>query len=347
MESILSYTLSELKEKFNALGLEPYRAVQVLNWLYKRFEEDFYKMTNLSKAHREFLSQNFKVHTLEPVHKLEAEDSVKYVFKTYDGHYIETVLIFEKDHFTLCLSSQVGCAVGCGFCATAKDGLLRNLNTAEIVDQYLWVQKDTPQKIRNVVFMGMGEPLANYENVRKAVEILVSPWGIELSKRRVSISTSGIVAQLRKMARDPVLKDLNLAVSLNAPTQSLRERLMPISKTNTLEELMQTLIDFPYPPDRRIMIEYVLIKDVNDSKVEAQALAKLLATYRRKFKVNLIPYNPDTSIPFERPPMDRVYAFQEVLRSHNISTFIRLSKGVNVFGACGQLRSKRLELVVK
>ncbi|RME11871.1 MAG: 23S rRNA (adenine(2503)-C(2))-methyltransferase RlmN, partial [Aquificota bacterium] len=324
-----------------------YRAAQVLDWLYKKFETDFQKMTNLSKAHRVLLSEHFRVHTLEAVGKVSTEDSVKYIFRTEDGHMIETVLIFERDHLTLCVSSQVGCAVGCRFCATAKDGLLRNLTPAEIVDQYLLVQRETPGRIRNVVFMGMGEPLANYEAVRKAVEIMVSPWGIDLSKRRVSISTSGLVAQLRKMSEDPLMRELNLAVSINAPSQNLREFLMPISRTNSLQELFHVLVNFPYPPDRRIMLEYVVIKGINDSPREARELADMVAPYRRKFKVNLIPYNPDPSLPFERPSLESVYAFQEVLRRYNISTFIRLSKGVEVFGACGQLRSKRLELMVK
>ncbi len=344
---ISGYTLTELREKFIELGLEAYRASQVLDWVYKKFQTDFQSMTNLSKAHRMLLSEHFKPHTLQMVGKVPAEDSVKYLFRTEDGHIIETVLIFERDHLTLCVSSQVGCAVGCKFCATAKDGLLRNLTTPEIVDQYLLVQKDTPNRVRNVVFMGMGEPLANYDAVRKAVEIMVSPWGIDLSKRRVSISTSGLVAQLKRMAQDPLMRDLNLAISINAPSQELREVLMPISKTNTLQELLEVLINFPYPPDRRIMLEYVLIKGINDSPQHAKTLAKIIGPYRRKFKVNLIPYNPDPCIPFERPSLEHVYAFQEVLRKHNISTFIRLSKGINVFGACGQLRSKRLELMVK
>ncbi|MFN3471786.1 MAG: 23S rRNA (adenine(2503)-C(2))-methyltransferase RlmN [Aquificaceae bacterium] len=347
MELLTSYTLRDLRAKFEELGLEAYRANQVLNWLYKKLEDDFQKMTDLSKGHREFLSKHFKIHSLEPFDKVVAKDSIKYLFKTFDGHIIETVLIFEKDHLTLCLSSQIGCAVGCKFCSTAKDGLLRNLSTSEIIDQFLWVQKDVSQRIRNVVFMGMGEPLANYEAVRKAVDIFISPWGIDLSKRRVSISTSGLISQIRKMAQDPIMREINIAVSINAPNQKTREDLMPISKTNSLEDLIKTLVEFPYPPDRRIMLEYVLIKDVNDSIEDANRLAKLLSQYRKKFKINLIPYNPDPSLPFERPSLERVYTFQEVLRRYNLSVFVRLSKGVDIFGACGQLRSKRIQLVVK
>lgn len=345
MEFITEYDLEGLRKRFVELGFEPYRANQVLSWLYKRFETDFEKMTDLSKVHRALLKNTFKVHSLELVQKVQASDSVKYLFKTHDGHLVESVLIFERDHLTLCLSSQVGCAVGCLFCATAKDGLIRNLSTSEIIDQYLQVQRDLSQRIRNVVFMGMGEPLANYEAVRRAVYILASPWGIDLSKRRVSISTSGLIAQIERMAKDPLMREVNLAVSINAPSQYLRQYLMPISKTNSLEELISVLAKYPYPEDRRIMLEYVVIKGVNDSDRQAHELAKLILPYRRKFKVNLIPYNPDPSLPFERPELERVYEFQKVLRSHNISVFVRISKGIEVFGACGQLRSKRLAVL--
>ncbi|MFN7065227.1 MAG: 23S rRNA (adenine(2503)-C(2))-methyltransferase RlmN [Aquificaceae bacterium] len=347
MELITSYTLQELREKLQRLGLEPYRANQVMNWLYKRFKTDFQEMTDLSKRYRDLLSENFRVHILELADKVVAMDSIKYVFRTQDGYIIESVLIFERDHLTLCLSSQVGCAVGCRFCSTARDGLFRNLSTAEMIDQYLLVQRDTDQRIRNVVLMGMGEPLANYDAVRKAIEIVISPWGIDLSKRRVSLSTSGFIAQIKRMAQDPIMKEINLAVSINAPTQYLREYLMPISKTNSLEELIKTLVEFPCPPDRRIMLEYVLIKDINDRERDAHSLAKLIAPYKKRFKINLIPYNPDESLPFERPSLEKVYNFQDILRRYNLSVFVRLSKGIEVFGACGQLRSKRIHFMVK
>jgi len=341
---ITSLNLQELREEIQRIGWEPYRADQILNWIYKKFITDFDRMTNLSKQHRSFLKENYLIHSLELLEWAEGEDSKKFLFKTKDGHIVETVLIYERDHLTLCVSSQVGCAVGCSFCATARDGLIRNLRTEEIVDQFLQVQRLTKEKIRNVVFMGMGEPLANYQNVRKAVEIMVSPWGLDLSKRRVSISTSGLINQLREMAKDPLMSQLNLAVSVNAPTQALREKLMPISKTNTLEELIKVLYEFPCPPDRRIMIEYVLIYGINDEEKHARELAKLLKKGRKKFKVNLIPFNPDPQLPYKRPTMDRVYSFQKILWEEGISTFVRISKGVELFGACGQLRSKRLVL---
>ncbi|WP_448584335.1 23S rRNA (adenine(2503)-C(2))-methyltransferase RlmN [Thermocrinis sp.] len=341
---ITSLTLQELREEVRQIGWEPYRADQILNWIYKRFVFDFEQMTNLSKEQRAFLKDNYLIHSLDLLNVVEGGDSKKFLFRTKDGHILETVLIHERDHLTICVSSQIGCAVGCTFCATAKDGLIRNLRAEEIIDQFLQVQSLTKERIRNVVFMGMGEPLANYENVRKAVEIMVSPWGLDLSKRRVSISTSGLINQLKRMAQDKLMKELNLAVSINAPSQNLRESLMPLSKTNTLEELLEVLYGFPYPPDRRIMIEYVLIHGVNDTVDHAKELARLLKKGRKKFKVNLIPFNPDPELPYRRPPMENVYRFQKVLWEEGISTFIRISKGPEIFGACGQLRSKRFVL---
>ncbi|EDP75343.1 23S rRNA (adenine(2503)-C(2))-methyltransferase RlmN [Hydrogenivirga sp. 128-5-R1-1] len=341
MEFITDYNLEELRERFVSLGLEKYRAGQVLKWLYKKLTTDFSSMTDLPKEQRRLLEDTFRFHPLEKLDRVDAPDSRKYLFRTHDGHIVETVLIRERDHLTLCVSSQVGCAVGCTFCATAIDGLRRNLTSAEILDQFLQVQKDSPEKIRNVVFMGMGEPLANYDNVRKAAEIMVSPWGLDLSKRRVTVSTSGLVAQLRRMAEDPIMRELNLAVSLNAPRQSTRESIMPITRKNTLSELMEVLVKYPLPRYRRITLEYVLIKDLNDSKRDAEELAELLRRHRKRFKVNLIPFNPDPNLPYERPELTRVLNFQKVLWERGISTFVRFSKGVDVFGACGQLRAKR------
>ncbi len=347
MRFVTGYSLEELRRELSSLGMEPFRANQILRWVYKRSATDFYSMTDLSKEQREVLSQTFAFDPLTLVERVEAPDATKFLFKTRDGHLVETVLIKERDHLTLCVSSQIGCAVGCTFCATALDGLIRNLSTEEIVDQFLQVQRITGERIRNVVFMGMGEPLANYENVRKAVLIMVSDWGLDLSKRRVTVSTSGLVAQLRRMSNDPVLREVNLAVSINSPREEKRIELMPLSKTNTLRELMEVLRSFPLPKYRRITLEYILIKGVNDSVQDARDLARLIGRDRRRFKVNLIPYNPDPSLPYERPPLDRVISFQRELWSRGVSAFVRFSKGADIFGACGQLRSRRYEISSK
>lgn len=347
MGFITGLTLEELKDELHSLGMERFRAGQVLSWVYKKFVSDFGRMTDISKDHRAILSERFSFHPLKLVGYVDGSDATKYLFRTQEGYLIESVLIKERDHLTLCVSSQVGCAVGCKFCATALDGLTRNLRAEEIIDQFLQVQQRTEERIRNVVFMGMGEPLANYENVRKAALIMVSSWGLDLSKRRVTISTSGLLSQLKRMSADPVMRELNLAVSLNAPSQEEREKLMPITKTNPLLELMKVLRDFPLPRYRRITLEYVLIKGVNDSRAHAVELARLIGKDRKRFKINLIPYNPDPSLPYERPTLESVLAFQKVLWENGIATFIRFSKGYEVFGACGQLRSGRYELITQ
>ncbi len=344
MPLITDHTLSSLREEFSSRGIEPFRANQVLKWVYKKFETDFVRMADLPKDLRGDLSGSYGVHTLTLIEEVKAPDASKFLFETQEGHLVETVLIRERDHLTLCVSSQIGCAVGCTFCATALDGLVRNLTTSEIIDQLLQVQLRTDEKIRNVVFMGMGEPLANYENLRKAVEIMISPWGLDLSKRRVTVSTSGLVSQIRKMAGDPVMRELNLAVSLNSPSQELREEIMPLTKTNRLSDLMDTLAKYPLPRYRRITLEYVLIKDVNDSEEDARALAEMIRRYRKRFKVNLIPFNPSPDLPYQRPSLERVMSFQKILWDSGISTFVRFSKGYDAFGACGQLRAKRVVL---
>ena len=344
MTSLTSLTREQLREFFESTGEKSFRADQVLRWIYKKGVFDFQSMTDLPVELRIRLSETLSILELEPIQKVEASDSTKFLFKTRDGHVIETVLIKERDHLTLCVSTQIGCAVGCRFCATALDGLIRNLTAGEIIQQYLIAQREAGERIRNVVFMGMGEPLANYESVRKAVEIMVSPWGLDLSRRRVTVSTSGLIAPLRKMAKDPLMRDINLAVSINSPFEEERSYLMPLLKSGSLKELMKILMSFPLRPYRKITLEYVLIKGVNDTRSHARALADLLKGYEKRFKVNLIPYNPDPNLPFERPPLDRIIRFQRDLWDRGISTFVRFSKGQETFGACGQLRAKRYVL---
>ncbi len=341
MKYLPGYTLEEFRKDLENSGFEPYRADQVFNWLYKRGEEDFGAMTNLPKGLRQLLASRYTASSLSLIESIKAPDSEKFLFRTRDGQTVETVLIKERDHNTLCVSSQIGCAVGCRFCATAIDGLVRNLKTEEIVDQYLKVRKITSEDIRNVVFMGMGEPLANIKNVRKAVEILISRWGLDLSKRRVTISTSGLVSGIRKMAEDPLLREVNLAVSINSPFEEERSRLMPLMREGSLEELMEELKSFPLKPYRKITLEYVLLSGLNDTQDHAKALASLIGTSKKRFKVNLIPYNPVPDLPFARPSIKKILEFQRTLWDRGISTFVRFSKGIQTFGACGQLRASR------
>jgi 23S rRNA (adenine2503-C2)-methyltransferase len=253
----------------------------------------------------------------------------------------------------MCIRDRIGCNVGCKFCATAKDGLIRNLTVGEIVDQLFWIQKDIKDlpkpwnKVRNIVFMGMGEPLANFKNLKKAVEIFIDQKGIDISKRRLTISSSGILYQLRKMAEDEVLRNVNLAISLNAPNQKIREEIMPITKTNPFNELWDLLVNYPLPEGRKITLEYVLIKDINDREEHAEELARLIRPHRKRFKVNLIPFNPSPILPYKRPSEEQVYKFQKILLDNAIIATVRWSKGQDVFGACGQLRAKREDFFLK
>ena len=339
MKFITGKTRRELREEFEGEGVEPYRADQVLRWIYKKHVYDFSCMTDLPKALRVKLKNEYRVSSLSLFKRIDGADATKFIFRVHDGELLETVLIKERDHWTLCVSSQIGCAVGCKFCATALNGLRRNLDVHEIVDQFLQVRNITGASIRNVVFMGMGEPLANYINVRKAVEIMISGWGLDLSKRRVTVSTSGFIKLIEKMAKDPVLREVNLAVSVNAGDQRTREKLMPIASTNPLNELICALVRFPVSNYRRITLEYVLIRGVNDSESDARNLAKLIRGFRKRFKVNLIPYNDHHLLAYERPSLESVLRFQRVLWDNGISTFVRFSKGYDVFGACGQLNT--------
>lgn len=333
---IFDYDLKALEEYFISLGEKPYRVKQISKWVFKDRITDFDKMTDISLKLRLKLKEDIKFFTLELLNVYEDLDSKKFLFKTNDNSLIESVLIKEDDHFTLCVSTQIGCAVNCSFCATAKLGLKRNLSYIEIVDQFLYVSS-LGYKVRNVVFMGMGEPLANYNELRKASFILVDENYFNLSKRHVTISTSGYLSHIKRLKEDIFLRKLNLAVSINAPNSRLRNYLMPGLNKDSLEELIKELSTFPIEPRRKIMLEYVLIKDVNDSTFHAREFLNLIKPYKEKFKVNLIPYNPHEFSSFERPTEDRIYAFQEVLTKHKIPTLIRFSKGQNIKGACGQL----------
>ena len=320
------------------LGLEPYRARQLRQWLFKGLVSSFEEMTNLPKRLRADLTGKASLSVLEEVRVEVSRDGTrKYLFKIADGHLIESVLIPEGGHFTLCVSSQAGCAMDCRFCLTARQGLKRNLSASEIVDQVIQVRKamDSPDRLTNIVFMGMGEPLANYEAVVKAIRNLISPEGMNFSHRKITLSTCGLVPGIKRLGKDVVV---NLAVSLNAADDETRSFLMPVNKTYPLASLMAACRDFPLPNRRMITFEYVLAKDVNDSREDALRLAGLLSGIRAK--VNLIPLNPHSATDMVPPSEDRVLGFQEILIKKNFTTIIRKSKGQDISAACGQLSGR-------
>ncbi len=346
--NLKNFNFKELENWVKEQGWPKFRAKQLAKWIYNKKVGSYDEMTDISKEIRQYLKDNTQLDTLELVsfEKSKIDGSIKFLWKLHDGHTIESVFIPERDHNTLCISTQVGCAVGCKFCYTTKDGLLRNLTTAEIVDQYIQVQRfvglEPEKRISNIVYMGMGEPLANYDNVKKSVQILTDEKMVGLSNRKITISSSGIIAQILKMYEDKEFPQVRLAVSLNAADQKTREMIMPIAKTNTLEDLMKTLNSLPFKTGYRIMLEYVLLKGINDREKDAHNLARLIGKNKKKYKVNLIPFNPFEGSEFERPDEKRVERFQKILWDYNISAFIRWSKGKDISAACGQLRKKQL-----
>ncbi len=339
MVDIKNLNIEELKDFVKELGFEPYRAKQIAQWLYKKRIKSFDEMTNLSKKARELLSRKARIDILKTVKVEESSDGTrKYLFELPDGNRIESVFIPEKDWNTLCVSTQVGCPAGCKFCLTAKDGFTRNLTAAEIVDQYIHVQRDVGEnrRISNVVFMGMGEPLLNFDNVKKAVEIMTHRDMLDLSTRKVTVSTVGVVPGIDRMAKE--MNKVKLAVSLHATTDEQREKIVPMNRRWPIGEIMKALRRYPADNNRRIMIEYVMLKGVNDSLEDARRLVKLIKGI--PVKVNLIPFNPYPGAPFSPTPREDIEKFQKVLWDHNIAAFIRDSRGQDISAACGMLRTK-------
>jgi 23S rRNA (adenine2503-C2)-methyltransferase len=327
-------TLQELEAFMTGLGKERFRAVQVMKWIHQELADSFEEMTNLSKAFRKELSEIACVNFPKLEAISESEDGTKkFLFQLIDEQKIESVLIPEEDHDTLCISTQVGCAMGCRICRTASLGLIRNLTTGEIVAQLLAVRKLLKDsRITNVVFMGMGEPLANYDNVVKAIQILTHPNGPQISWRHLTVSTSGLVPQIRKLGNEVRAK---LAVSLNATTDEQRSQIMPVNRKYPIADLLAALKDYPLPRRDRITIEYVLVAGLNDSDADARRLVKLLNPIRAK--VNLIPLNDDAIEGLKAPSPERVLRFQEILMSRSLMAIIRKSRGRDVLAACGQL----------
>ncbi|NBR47243.1 23S rRNA (adenine(2503)-C(2))-methyltransferase RlmN [bacterium] len=326
-----------------ALGQPAYRAGQVLDWIYKRRVRDWDDMSNLPAPLRDALKQEFPNSRLEKIRETGSKDTTrKFLFRLPDGQMIETVLIpaspalygEASDRRTICISSQVGCAYGCKFCASGLDGWKRNLHAGEIVDQFLQVEALSGEKINNIVFMGMGEPMANYDNLLRAIGILNAPWGVGLGARHMTVSTSGLVPQIRKLAAQPL--QVRLAISFHGATDEVRSTIMPVNKKYPVEELVSACEDYVRIKKQRITFEYILIRDVNDSLDQARLLAK--QARRVGAKVNLIPYNAVDGLPWIRPEEDSQDAFLAILRNAGAEATLRREKGHDIAAACGQLR---------
>jgi len=316
--------------------IKSYRASQILKWIYLRQADTFEVMTDVKKEIRKQLSEHFYIHRLEKARVETSQDgSKKYLFKLSDGKYIESVLIPEKDHYTLCISSQVGCAQGCLFCLTAKGGFIRNLTKSEIIAQVRDVAYDIggSKRLTNIVMMGMGEPLANFVNVVDAIHIITDKnVGLGFSSRRVTVSTSGLVPRLSDLGRETTV---NLAISLNATENKTRDMLMPINRKYPIESLLDACARYPLTPRRKITFEYILLKGINDSEEDAKRLARLLKPIRAK--INLIPFNTYQESKFECPEESVILHFKDILNKSNYTAIIRHSKGQDISAACGQL----------
>ncbi|MFO7685871.1 MAG: 23S rRNA (adenine(2503)-C(2))-methyltransferase RlmN [Desulfobacterales bacterium] len=337
---IMDLSPGQLQQWLVQQGMAAYRGGQILRWIYGRQVDDFEQMTDLSKTDREKLKRHFEIGRLVKLKEEVSRDgSRKYLFGLGDGQRIESVLIPERGHHTLCVSSQVGCALGCRFCMTGEGGFIRNLSQGEIIAQVRDIQADLsePALLTNIVLMGMGEPLANYANVTAAVNTLTdNGLGFRFAGRRVTLSTAGLVPQLMRFGRDT---QANIAVSLNATDNRTRDFLMPINKTFPIEKLLAACCDYHLRPHRRITFEYILIKGVNDSESEARRLAALLRPIRAK--INLIPFNPHSASEFERPEEGVIERFQQILLDKHYTVIVRRSKGTDISAACGQLIGNR------
>ncbi|PLY00037.1 MAG: 23S rRNA (adenine(2503)-C(2))-methyltransferase RlmN [Desulfuromonas sp.] len=332
---IKNLSLADLVEQLTGLGKEKFRAKQIMQWIYVRKATSFSEMTDLAKVLREELTRRYCISEWEPEHVEVSRDGTrKYLFRLEDGETVEAVRIPMKgDRATLCVSTQVGCAMQCEFCLTGTFGLTRNLLPSEIVNQVMAVEKEAP--VQNIVMMGMGEPLHNLDNVVKSLEILYMNPGLDFGPRKVTLSTSGLVPQMAELGRRI---EVNLAVSLNATTDEVRDQLMPINRSYPIAKLMHACREYPLKPWQRVTFEYILIRELNDTLADAKRLVKLL--HGVKAKVNLIPFNEHEGSSFREPLPEQIEAFQTYLLDRNIVAIRRASKGQDISAACGQLKGK-------
>jgi 23S rRNA (adenine2503-C2)-methyltransferase len=345
--NLLNYNLPQLRELLSSWGEKPYRAQQLLQWIHQNGLHEFTQMTNLSKALRDQLNQRSYIGFPEIVTVQKSADGThKWLLKLTCGNCIETVFIPETNRGTLCVSSQVGCALNCSFCSTAKQGFNRNLTTAEIIGQVWLAARELSanngfhdKKITNVVMMGMGEPLLNFDNVVSAMDIMMDDFAYGLSKRRVTLSTSGVLPDLARLRE---VSPVALAVSLHAPNDALRNELVPINKKYPLAELMALCKSyFKDEPRRKVTFEYVMLKGINDQPEHARQLVKLLKDIPAK--VNLIPFNPFPMTQYERSPQQTIDAFRDQLIRSGINTITRKTRGDDIDAACGQLAGEVMD----
>ena len=338
MINILNLSLAEFKDRLSKYGVEGFRASQVFHWIYKKGVMDFKKMVNLSETVRQAVAEHFEVAfpAVEATQVSREDGSRKILLRLEDDQLIETVTIPIKDRQTVCVSSQIGCKFRCSFCASGQKGFVRNCTTGEMIAQVLMAKSYSDSDcLTHVVFMGIGEPLDNYDELMRAIRIMNAKEGMEIGARRMTISTSGLVPKIQKLAKEGL--QIELSVSLHAPNDKIRGLLMPINKKYPVKILIPACKQYAGATGRAISYEYVLIKGVNASRKDAEDLAKLLKA--SLCKVNLIPYNPIEEFPHAAPTYPETVLFQKILQDSRIPTTVRFSKGLDIKAACGQLRA--------
>lgn len=339
MKNIKDYDLEDLKQELISIGEKGFRAEQIFKWLYQEKVKSFDEMTNISLELREKLKSNYTICNYNILKKLESSDGTKkYLFDILDGNIIESVLMEYHYGKSVCVSSQVGCKMGCKFCASTGIPFVRNLTAGEIVEQILAIEQDTGEKISNIVFMGIGEPLDNYDNVIKAIRILNNPTGLGIGARHISVSTSGLVPRIYDLAKENI--QCTLSVSLHASNNEKRSSMMPVNNRYSVEELIKACKDYIAMTNKRISFEYALAKDNNDNMQDAKELTNLLKGML--CHVNLIPINKIENGKFTKSSNENIIKFRDYLNDHGIVATIRRELGSDIEAACGQLRRKNL-----
>ena len=339
MKNIYDLTLDDLKKYFISIGLKPFRAIQVYEWLYLFHVRNFDLMTNIKKEVIEHLKQDFEIKLYEVVdHQKSADGTEKFLFRLQDGNLIESVLMRHNYGTSICVTSEVGCNMGCAFCASGMKKKLRNLSAGEMVLQLESVYEVIKEKISHIVVMGIGEPFDNYQNVINFLHIVNEPHGLEIGSRHISVSTCGLVPMIYEYAKEDLQS--NLAISLHAPNNEIRDQIMPINKAYRIEELVKAISDYIIATNRRVTIEYILIDGLNDSIKCANELADLL--HGLNVYINLIPYNEVKEKPFKRSKKEQMRKFYDTLKKRSMNVTLRLEQGADIDAACGQLRSKHM-----
>lgn len=340
MRSIYDLSLDELKEYFINKGEKPYRSTQIFEWLYRHQVASFEEMTNQKKEIIKMLQDDFEIKLLELVERqISSDGTEKFLFRLNDGSLIESVLMNHYYGNSVCVTSEVGCNMGCMFCASGMYKKKRNLETYEMVLQILTISKIINKRISHFVIMGIGEPFDNYDNVLKFMRIANEPKGLEIGFRHISISTCGLIPMIYKFALEDI--QANLAISLHAPNNEVRDKIMPINKVYKIEELLQAISDYIDKTNRRVTLEYILIKDLNDQENHARELARRIRGLN--VYVNLIPYNEVKEKPYKRSDEAVMNRFYDILKKEKINVTLRHEQGFDIDAACGQLRSKRIK----